>query len=63
MPGSAPGSATPFCQGIILQFFNIIQHTYLCVNQIRPTTTFIERGNYKNNRNATATITTPMAKL
>jgi len=23
----------------------IIRHTYLCVNQIRPTTTFRERGN------------------
>ena len=61
--GTAPESATPFCQGIKLQFFNIIRHNYLCVNQIRPTTTFRERGNYKINKNTMATTTTPMAKL
>ena len=38
--GTAPESATPFCQGIKLQFFKIIRHTYLCVNQARPTTLF-----------------------
>ena len=38
--GTAPESATPFCQGIKLQFLNIILHTYLCVNQTRPTTLF-----------------------
>ena len=38
--GTAPESATPFCQGIKLQFFNIIRHTYLSVNQARPTTLF-----------------------
>jgi len=38
--GTAPESATPFCQGIKLQFFNIIRHTYLFVNRARPTTTF-----------------------
>ena len=38
--GTAPESAKPFCQGIKLQFFNIIRHTYLCVNQARPTTLF-----------------------
>ena len=38
--GTAPESATPFCQGIKLQFLNIILHNYLCVNQTRPTTLF-----------------------
>ena len=43
--GTAPESATPFCQGIKLQFFNIIRHTYLCVNQARPTTLFVLTAN------------------
>ena len=29
----------------------------------RPTTMFDEHGNYKINKNTTATTTTPMAKL
>jgi hypothetical protein len=62
MPGSAPGSTMP----LLRRNYNnivIIRHTYLCVNQIRPTTTFRERGNYSTNKKTTATMITPMAKL
>ena len=61
--GTAPESATPFCQGIILQFYITILHTYLYVNQTRPTTNFRKIGNYKIHKNKIATTTTPMAKL
>jgi hypothetical protein len=62
MPGIEPGSTMP----LLRRNYNniaIIRHTYLCVNRIRPTTTFDERGNYKINKNTMATTTTPMAKL
>jgi len=39
MPGSAPGSTMPLLQRNYNNIV-IIRHTYLCVNQIRPTTLF-----------------------
>jgi hypothetical protein len=60
--GTAPESAAP---SLRRNYNNIviIRHTYLCVNQIRPTTTFRERGNYSTNKNTTTTTITPMAQL
>jgi hypothetical protein len=62
MLGSAPRSTMPLLQR---NYNNIVilRHTYLCVNQIRPTTNFRKIGNYKINKNTMATTTTPMAKL
>jgi hypothetical protein len=44
LAGSAPASTAPSL-GRNYNNIVIIRHTYLCVNQSRPTTTFNERGN------------------